>query len=118
VQALQQWGECRKGQLLKIIGGAEHKNTHNSDETGLFYKLPPNKTLSLKGDPCNGWKNSAEKITVLLVCDANGTDKLPPSVGGKSENPYALRMSESCPVANRKTWVTQAIFTIFIGLDH
>jgi hypothetical protein len=35
-------GECRKEQLLKIIDGDEHKNTDNGDETGLFYRLPPN----------------------------------------------------------------------------
>jgi hypothetical protein len=45
-------GECRKGQLFKIIVGYELKNTHNPDETGLFYRLLPNKILCLKGDPC------------------------------------------------------------------
>jgi hypothetical protein len=48
----------RKEQLLKIIEGYEPKNIYNADETGLFFRLPVNKTLSLKGDPCSGGKNS------------------------------------------------------------
>jgi hypothetical protein len=46
--------------------------------TGLFFRLPSNKTLSLKGDPCNYRKNSKEKVMVLLAYSANETDKLPP----------------------------------------
>jgi hypothetical protein len=36
--------ECRKGQSPKITDGYEPKNIHNADETGLFFRLPPNKT--------------------------------------------------------------------------
>jgi hypothetical protein len=43
--------EWRKEQLLKIFESYEPKNIYNADETGLFFRLPPNKTLSLKGDP-------------------------------------------------------------------
>jgi hypothetical protein len=75
--------EWRKEQLLKIFEGYEPKNIYNADETGLFFRLPPNKTLSLKGDPYNGGKNSKERITVLLVFNADGTDKLPPLVIGE-----------------------------------
>jgi hypothetical protein len=47
-------GEWRKEQLLKIINGYEYKNIYNAGETGLFSRLPLNKTLSLKGNPWNG----------------------------------------------------------------
>jgi hypothetical protein len=109
--------EWRKEQLLKIFGGYEPKNIYNADETGLFFRLPPNKTLSLKGDPCNGGKNSMERITVLLACSADGTDKLPPLDIGKSENPRCFKNVRQLPtkyVANRKAWVTQAIFTDYL----
>jgi hypothetical protein len=85
--------EWRKEQLLKISESYKPMNIYNADETGLFFRLPPNKTLSLKGDPCNGGKNSKEKITVLLACNADGTGKFPPLV----ENLVALKMSDSCP---------------------
>jgi len=40
-------------------------------------RLPPDKTLNLRGNPCNGRKNSKERITVALAYKAYGTDKLP-----------------------------------------
>jgi hypothetical protein len=90
-------GEWRKEQLLKIIEGYDNKNIYSADETGLFFRLTPNKTLSLKGDPCTGGKNSKKWIIVLLACNDNGTDRLPPLVIGKSEHPCYLKMSESSP---------------------
>jgi hypothetical protein len=71
----------------------------------------------LKGDPCNGGKNSKERITVLLACNADGTDKLPPLVIGKSEDPRCFKNVRQLPtkyLANRKAWVTQAIFTDYL----
>jgi hypothetical protein len=109
--------EWRTEQLLKLFEGYEPKNIYNVDETGLFFRLPPNKTLSLEGDPFNGGKNSKERITVLLACNADGTDKLPPLVTGKSENPCCFKNVGQLPtkyVANRKAWVTQAIFTDYL----
>jgi hypothetical protein len=60
----------RKEQLLKISGGFKPKDIYNADETGLFFRFPHNKTLSLKGDPCNGRKNSKERIPILTACNA------------------------------------------------
>jgi hypothetical protein len=74
---LQQWGNWKKEQLLKIIEGYKPKNIYNADETGLSFRLLPNKILSLKGDPCSGVRNSMEKIMILLACNAIGTDQLP-----------------------------------------
>jgi hypothetical protein len=48
-------GEWRKEQLLKTT--QHSKDIYNADETGLFFRLPPNKTLSLKGSPHNSGKN-------------------------------------------------------------
>jgi hypothetical protein len=44
-------GKWRKEHLLIITGCYEPKNSYNADETGFFFGLPPNKTMSLKGDP-------------------------------------------------------------------
>jgi hypothetical protein len=69
-------GQWRRKQLLKITKGYKPKNIFNADETGLFFRHPPDETSSLKGVPYNGGKNSKERITVLLACNADGTDKL------------------------------------------
>jgi hypothetical protein len=112
--AVEEW---RKEQLLKIFEGYEPKNIYNADETRLFFRLPPNKTLSLRGDPCNGRKNSKERIMVLLACNADGTDKLPPLVTGRSENTRCFKNVRQLPtkyVANREAWVIHAIFTYYL----
>jgi hypothetical protein len=45
--------ECRKELLFKI--NEDYKqNIYNASETVLFSTLPPDKTRSLKEDPCNG----------------------------------------------------------------
>jgi hypothetical protein len=100
--------EWRKEQLLKIIECYEPKNIYNADETGLFFTLPPNKKLSLKGDHCNGGRNSKERITVLLAYSVDGTDRLPPIVVRKSENPRCFKNVRQLPtncVVNRKAWL-------------
>jgi hypothetical protein len=61
VQTLQQWKNGER-KLCKIVQSYEPKNIYNAEKTGLLFRLPPNKTLSLKGNPCN----------------AEGTKKLPP----------------------------------------
>jgi DDE superfamily endonuclease. len=87
----------RKVYVLKIVGGFEPKNMYNADESGLFFRLPSNRTLTFKGDSCNGGKNTRERITGLLACSAGGTDELPPLVAKKSESLLTLKMAESCP---------------------
>ena len=36
----------------------------NADETGLFYNMLPNKTLTYKGEKCFGGKHYNEQLTV------------------------------------------------------
>lgn len=55
----------------------------NADETGLFYKLTPNKTLKFKSEMCIGEKLSKERITVLVAANMTGTVKRKPLVIGK-----------------------------------
>jgi hypothetical protein len=68
--------EWRKEHLPKIIEGYEPKNIYNGGETGLFFRLLSNRTLTLKGDACNDRKKSRDRITVLLAFNAYGIDKL------------------------------------------
>jgi hypothetical protein len=60
--------------------GYKNKHIYKADENGLFFRLPPNKTLSLKAASCNGGENSKGMITVLLACSVDGTNQLPPLV--------------------------------------
>lgn len=98
--------------MLKIIEGYKPENNCNTDETGLFFMLPPKKKLSFKGDPCNGGNNSKDRMTVLLACSVSGTDKLPPLVNGKSKRAHCFKNVKKLPTkygAKRNGWVAEAV---------
>lgn len=85
----------------------------NADETGIFYRLTPDKTLKFKGEKCVGGKLSKERITVLVCANADGTEKRKLFVIGKSKNPRCFKHVKNLPVnysANKKSWMTSELF--------
>lgn len=85
----------------------------NVDETGLFYKCLPGKTLSFKGDRCHGGKNSKLQLTELLGTNCTGTYKLKPFVIGKYNKPRCFKNFNNLPTgytANTKAWTTSDVF--------
>jgi hypothetical protein len=55
-----------KPKLLELISPYEPKNIYNAEETGLFFRALPAKSLVVKGEKCTGCKISKERPTVLL----------------------------------------------------
>lgn len=49
-----------KEKIPKLIEGYSPRDVFNLDETGLFFRALPNKTLALKGQTCSGEKASKE----------------------------------------------------------
>jgi hypothetical protein len=100
--------------LPEILKDYEPKNIWNADETGLFWRLQPKKTMRIKGETCNTGKLSKERITVLLCTNADGSEKKRLDVIGKSANPRSFGKSKSkLPVNyynNRKSWMTSDIW--------
>lgn len=85
----------------------------NADETGLFYKLMPDKTLKFKGEKCSGGKLSKDRITVMVAANMSGTEKKKLLIIGKSQKPRCFRSVKSLPVDyanNRKAWMTSELF--------
>lgn len=95
--------------------GYSPRDIYNADETGLFYRLIPHKTMEFKGKECHGGKMSKERITVLLCANADGTDKLKPLVIGRSKRPRCfknIRDYSALPVryeSNTKAWMTSSV---------
>ena len=87
----------------------------NADETGLFFRALPSRSLTVKGDDCRGGKKSKDRISVLLACSAVG-EKLTPFVIGHSARPRCFKglASTLClPVtyfSNKKAWMTGDLF--------
>lgn len=64
----------------------------NADETGLFWKMLPNKTLVHAGEAtAPGRKISKERVTVLLCANSSGTKRIKPLLIGKAKKPRSFR---------------------------
>jgi len=62
---------------------------YNMDETGLFYRLEPDRTLATKR--LTGRKKNKERLFIALCTNANGSHKLRPLIIGKSAKPRCFK---------------------------
>ena len=102
-----------KDVLPKLIEGYQPTDIYNTDETGLFYQLIPNKTLARKEDDCAGMKKSKQRVTLLLGANMNGSDWLRPLLIDKFAIPRCLKNVHSLPVTykhSKKVWMTSQIW--------
>ena len=69
--------------LPVILANYDPDDVYNCDETGLFFKLLPDRTFVIKKEECKGGKRAKDRYTVLLCTNWTGTDKLKPLVIGE-----------------------------------
>ncbi|UYV66981.1 TIGD4 [Cordylochernes scorpioides] len=103
--------------MPNIISNYACKDIFNADETGLFWRLLPDKTLHFKGETCTGGKASKEPITILLCCNMDGSENMQPLVIGKAKQPRCFRGIKHLPVqyeANQKAWMTGLLFESWV----
>ena len=83
-----------KSILLEVIEeeGLTLSQIYNCDETGLFWKALPRKTLaSAQEAKAPGFKVSKERVTILACSNATGDHKLRLTMIGKSKNPRCFK---------------------------
>ena len=127
-----------KNRLPTLLDSYSLDNIYNADETGLFFKLLPERSMVLPKDSCKGGKRSKERYTVLLCCNWSGTHKLKPLVIGKCE--FLITMTDVISISfkgksgqprcfknininklpvtwkwNRTAWMNASIFTDWIN---
>lgn len=107
-----------RNNLPVSIENYEMKNIANADETSLFFRALPVKSLQLKGERCSGGKKAKERLTVLLTVFADGKIEKP-MVIGKSSKPRCFKNLNlnKLPVewrANRKAWMTTCLFEEYL----
>ena len=90
---------------------------YNADETGLYFKMLPDKTLAVKKDvhKTEGFKTLKNRVTVLLGTNRTGQHKLKPLVIGMFKNPRCFHHvnRDTLPVtyaASKSAWMTADIF--------
>ena len=75
--------------LRAECSGYALRDIFNMDETGLFWKLQPDRSLATH--QTSGGKKSKDRITLVLTANADGSEKLEPWVIGRSKNPRCLK---------------------------
>lgn len=113
-ESVEDW----KKRLPEIIKGYHPRDIFNMDETGLFYRALPDKSLSVKGSACSKGQHSKERISVML-CVSMTREFEKALVIGKSERPRCFKniSTKNLPVkwvANRRAWMTSSIFTEWV----
>ncbi|XP_037567787.1 tigger transposable element-derived protein 4-like [Dermacentor silvarum] len=103
----------RNAALLDHLNRYAPFDIFNADETALFIKLLPDKTITYNGGVCAGGKSSKERVTVLLGANMTGTEKIPLFVIGKSQKLRCFRNIRTLPAdyaANKKARMTGELF--------
>ncbi|KAK7501648.1 hypothetical protein BaRGS_00007079 [Batillaria attramentaria] len=99
--------------LKPLLARYEARDVFNVDETALFWRMLPGKSLCFKGERCIGGKKSKDRITVMICSNMNGTEKPRLLTIGKFKNPRCFKGIKRLPVqyeANSKCWMNADIF--------
>ena len=101
--------------LPALLANYEPENIYNADETALFYRAQPAKTMIFKNMDCNNTKQSKERLSLLLTANMDGSDKLKPLVIGMSANPRYFKNLNRANLhatyrSNAKGWMTGFLF--------
>ena len=98
---------------------------YNCDETALFYRTLPDRTLALPSEKsCSnkGCKTIKDRVNLLFACNWTVDHKLPPLMVGKYQNPRCFHNinRSKLPVIydhSKNAWMTGTIFKSWFH-DH
>ena len=100
--------------LLQRLSMISPRDIFNADEFGLFFQLPPTKTI---GPGCLGErkKKKKDRATFLACVNADGSERLPPLVIGRSQHPRSFSGREVAGAgilyrSSPKAWMTRKLF--------
>jgi hypothetical protein len=111
-EAVKNWKEL----LPSLIKNYALEDVWNLDETGLFWRGLPNRSLVEKSDAAKGSKLAKERVTVCLLCSCTG-EKYIPLVIGKSAMPRAFKKRTPTSViwhSNKTAWMQANLFLSYM----
>ena len=92
------------------------ENIFNMDETGLFWRQQPSRTLAVGRRA--GVKNVMERVTLGMACNMTGTEKLRPIAIGKAQRPrcFPKKLDVQKKLGmdyfwNKSAWMPATVFT-------
>lgn len=105
--------EKERIRIREVLARYSPRDRYNCDETGLFPFAPPDRGLATA--QMSGKKSSKFRITVLLACNADGSDKLQPFFIGKYKKPRCFAPKTPADHGfyyrnNKTAWMTSEYF--------
>jgi len=106
-----------RAELQEVLHEYSPENIFNCDETALFWKLEPSRTLA--HGPVAGKKMSKDRVSIMVTCSSMG-EKLPLLFIHKFKTPVALRGIDknTLPVwyyFNNKAWMQRSVFAHYLN---
>lgn len=87
-ETVSEWSK----RLPTLCSAYKPSDIFNLDETGLYYRIMPNKTMCLKTEKCVSGKKSKERLTVMLCVNMIGEFEKPLIIGKAKKPIGALRI--------------------------
>ncbi|XP_059104090.1 jerky protein homolog [Peromyscus eremicus] len=109
-QAAEQF--CVFFRSLAAEHGLSPEQVYSADETGLVWRCLPNSTPD--DGPVPRFKQSKDRLTVLMCANATGSHRIKPLAIGKGGGPRAFRGIQHLPIAYKaqgNAWVDKEIFS-------
>ena len=102
-------------EFKSITEGYSLDQVFNCDETGLYYKMLPGRTLASVHNEPSGTKKAKDRVTINACSNASGSVKLPLLLIGKSKNPRCFRGINKSALgvvykSQKNAWVNTQIF--------
>ena len=103
-----------KEKIPELVQGYEARDIYNMDETGVFFRALPRRTLTVKKEACKGGKQAKERITASLCVNMEGEFEKTVVIG-KSAKPRCFKNvnMDTLPItyrAQKKAWMTSQLF--------
>ena len=81
-----------KLQMLMDEESLTLQQVYNCDETGLYYRMLPNKTIAARSEKqAPGFKRLKDRVTIMTCSNVSGSHKLPLMFVGKAANPCCFK---------------------------
>ena len=107
-------------QKLKMITSQYlDEDVFNADETGLYYRMAPDRAVIAANDFSDGVEGDKERVSILLMTNSTGTYKSRLMVVGQVKAPRCLRGLNigNLPAdyrSNKNAWMSSEIFKEFL----
>jgi transposase len=99
--------------LKNMCSSYPPERIYNMDETGLFYRLEPDRTLAT--ERLSGRKKNKERLSIALCANSDGSHKLDPLIIGKFKKPRCFNNINLNNLSmtyrhNTKAWMLTTVF--------